>query len=86
MLVTTQSNAKTCDVEDLKSIVSGFTLKHLTPKVENEKVSLKYSGFFYKESARLEGRKVLTKATRCKNVEYNSQTTLFSYKLDIELK
>lgn len=66
-------------------MIDGFTLKHLTVEPEKEDVFLKYSGFFYKESARLEGRKVLSKLTQCKNLKYSSQTSLFSYQLKLEL-
>ena len=76
---------------DIQLQLKNASLKHLSVeslKIKDGKTNLilSYSGFFLKENARQEGRRVISHLMKCNKVKYGATKTLFSYTLDIELK
>jgi len=76
-----------CD--NIQQQLKDASLKHLS--IESLKsrdgktdLTLSYSGFFLKENARQEGRRVISHLKKCNKVKYGSTKTLFGYTLTIE--
>ncbi|MFQ3192264.1 MAG: hypothetical protein ACI936_003416 [Paraglaciecola sp.] len=69
--------------------LKGVALKHLVierliAKSEKTKLTLGYVGFFLKENARQEGRRVISHLMKCNKVKYDATKTLFGYTLSVE--
>jgi len=76
-----------CD--NIQQQLENASLKHLSieslkTKGGKTELTLGYSGFFLKENARQEGRRVISHLKKCNKVKYGATKTLFGYTLNIK--
>ncbi len=88
VLFATQSQAASCGTieEQLqKAHLKHLTVQSITPSSVGGQVELKYSGFFLKENAKQEARRIISILKKCNTVSYQTETSLFSYSTSIKL-
>ncbi len=75
---------------DIKTIIeqagTHLNLEKIARERDEIAVELVYNGFFYRDAAKLESRRILGLLGKCYKFRFTEQMTLFSYRVRIYLK